>query len=180
MNNGKWSAERAWEWYRAQKWIRGYCGYPSNCVNRIALWQEFEHHEVFEQLDREFALAEKTGLNAVRALIQFEVWQKEHDSFMRNLEEYFTLADRHGLKVMLVLGNDCTVAKSRWKPAVFGKQSVDWGYHSGIKGGQHAGDYREAGYQLLDDPEIEPLYYEMVAELAGATSGCRYGTYGTR
>ena len=64
MNNGKWSAERAWEWYRAQKWIRGYCGYPSNCVNRIALWQEFEHHEVFEQLDREFALAEKTGLNA--------------------------------------------------------------------------------------------------------------------
>ena len=38
-----WSTKRAWEWYRAQGWIRGYCGYPSNCVNRIALWQEYGH-----------------------------------------------------------------------------------------------------------------------------------------
>lgn len=166
MKNEKWTTERAWKWYHTQKWIRGYCGYPSNCVNRIALWQEYKHEEVFEQLDREFALAEKTGLNAVRAVLQFEVWQNQHDSFMRHLEEYFALADRHGLKVMLVLGNDCTVARSRWKPAIFGEQHVDWGYHSGIKGGQHAGDYREAGYQLLDNPDVETQYYEMVEELA--------------
>ena len=166
MKNEKWSERRAWEWYRAQNWIRGYCGYPSVCVNRIALWQEYGHEAVFEQVEREFALAKSTGLNAVRAFIQFEVWQKQHDSFMRNLEEYFALADKHGIKVMLVLGNDCTVAKSRWKPVIFGEQRVDWGYHSGIKGGQHAGDYREAGYQLLDDPDVEPLYYDMVAELA--------------
>ena len=166
MKNEKWSERRAWEWYRAQKWIRGYCGYPSVCVNRIALWQEYGHEAVFEQVEREFALAKSTELNAVRAFIQFEVWQKQHDSFMRNLEEYFALADKHGIKVMLVLGNDCTVAKSRWKPVIFGEQRVDWGYHSGIKGGQHAGDYREAGYQLLDEPDVEPLYYDMVAELA--------------
>lgn len=166
MNNEKWSERRAWEWYRTQNWIRGYCGYPSVCVNRIALWQEYGHEAVFEQVKREFALAKSTGLNAVRAFIQFEVWQKQHDSFMRNLEEYFALADKHGIKVMLGLGNDCTVAKSRWKPVIFGEQRVDWGYHSGIKGGQHAGDYREAGYQLLDDPDVEPLYYDMVAELA--------------
>lgn len=84
MKNEKWTTERAWKWYHTQKWIRGYCGCPSNCVNRIALWQEYKHEEVFEQLDREFALAEKTGLNAVRAVLQFEVWQNQHDSFMRH------------------------------------------------------------------------------------------------
>lgn len=166
MENRKWSESQAWDWYRRQGWIRGCGAYPSNCVNRIALWQEYRHDEVFAQLEREFAIARDTGLNAVRAVIQFDVWQAQHDSFMRHLEEYIALADRYGLGVMLVLGNDCTVARSRWKPAVFGEQPVDWGYHSGIKGGQHAGDYREPGYQLLDDPAVLPQYYEMVAELA--------------
>ena len=161
-----WSKEQAWEWYRAQPWIRGYCGYPSNCVNRIALWQKHKHDEVFAQIDREFSLAKETGFNAIRCVVQFDVWYYEHDSFMSNIEEYFSLADKYGLKVMLVLGNDCTVAKSRWKPAVFGEQNVDWGYHSGINGGQHAGDFSEAGYQLLDDPALEEKYYEMVEELA--------------
>ena len=140
-----WSTERAWEWYRAQGWIRGYCGYPSNCVNRIALWQEYGHKAVFAQLEREFALAKETGLNAVRTVIQFEVWQKQHDSFMRHLEESFTLADRYGLKVMLVLGNDCTVAKSRWKPAVFGEQPVDWHQRWSARGGLPRGGLSAVG-----------------------------------
>ena len=32
---GQWTKEQAWEWYEKQPWIRGWCGYPSNCVNRI-------------------------------------------------------------------------------------------------------------------------------------------------
>lgn len=165
--NIPWIHQKAWDWYHAQPWIRGYCGYPANAVNRIAMWQKYEHEKIFEQIDKEFELAKRTGFNAVRAVIQFDVWYYEHESFMAHLEEYFSLAWKHGLKVMLVLGNDCTVAKSRWKPAVFGEQKIDWGYHSGIKGGQHAGDYKEPGYQLLDDPIFEPKYYEMVDELAG-------------
>ena len=51
---GQWSKERAWQWYNEQPWIRGYNGYPSNCVNRIAMWQEYEHEEVFKQIEYEF------------------------------------------------------------------------------------------------------------------------------
>lgn len=163
---GQWSKERAWQWYNEQPWIRGYNGYPSNCVNRIAMWQEYEHEEVFKQIEYEFNLAKETGFNAVRAIIQFECWYYQHDSFMNNLEEYFTLADKYGLKVMLTLGNDCTVPKEKFKPVVFGKQNVDWGYHSGIKAGPHSAGLVGPGYCLLDDPEIEPKYYEMVDELA--------------
>ena len=32
---GKWTEEQAWSWYEKQPWIRGWCGYPANCVNRI-------------------------------------------------------------------------------------------------------------------------------------------------
>ncbi|MGN1345583.1 MAG: beta-galactosidase [Eubacteriales bacterium] len=166
LAKGQWTKEQAWNWYNRQPWIRGWCGYPSNCVNRIAMWQAYNHKEVAEQIDYEFGLAESIGFNAVRAIVQFEAWCFEHDSFMENLEEYLTMAHNHGIRVMLCLGNDCTVPKSRFKPVVFGEQKIDWGFHSGIRQGPHTGDYREPGYMLLDEPEYEKKYYEMVAELA--------------
>ena len=97
---GQWSIEKANEWYDSNPWIRGFSGYPSNCVNRIAFWQEYNHKEVFEQIENEFALSKETGFNAVRAIIQFEVWCFEHDSFMSNLEEYLTLADKYGIEYL--------------------------------------------------------------------------------
>ena len=56
---GQWSKEKAWEWYNRQPWIRGFNGYPSNCVNRVAMWQAYNHKEVFEEIDYEFALAKE-------------------------------------------------------------------------------------------------------------------------
>lgn len=162
----KWSKEKAWSWYNQRPWIRGYNGYPSNCVNRIAFWQEYRHEEVFEQIEQEFALARETGFNAVRAIIQFECWYYQHDSFMKHLEEYLTLAERYGIGVMLTLGNDCLVPKEQFKPVEFGEQHIDWGYHSGTKRNPHTGDYKQCGYCLLDEPEFEPFYYKMVDEIA--------------
>lgn len=163
----QWSKEQAWQWYNRQPWIRGYNGYPSNCRGRVDMWQAYNHRAVFDQIEREFQLARDTGFNAVRAIIQFEVWYHEHDSFMANLEEYFTLAHKYGIRVMLTLGNDCTQPKSLYEPVQFGPQKVDWGYHSGIARGPHASGHTEPGYMLLDEPEYAPQYYKMVDEIAG-------------
>jgi len=162
----QWTKEQAWEWYNRQPWIRGFNGYPANCRSRVEMWQAYNHREVFDQIEREFALAKSIGYNAVRAIIQFEVWFYEHDSFMSNLEEYFALADKYSIKVMLTLGNDCVSPKSCWEPIKFGPQRVDWGYHSGIASGPHNGRHTDPGYMLLDDAEYEPHYYRMVDELA--------------
>ncbi|MBR5751433.1 MAG: hypothetical protein IKX84_03500, partial [Clostridia bacterium] len=81
LAKGQWTEEQAWDWYDRQGWIRGWCGYPSNCTGRVAMWQEYGHAEVAQQIEREFALAQSIGYNAVRAIIQFEVWRFEHDSF---------------------------------------------------------------------------------------------------
>ena len=54
---GPWTKERAWEWYRAQPWIRG-CNYmPASCANRVDQWQELGCEERFAEMDRELAVA---------------------------------------------------------------------------------------------------------------------------
>ncbi len=161
----QWTKKEAWDWYNSLSWIRGFNGYPSNCVNRIAMWQNYNHEEVAKQIEYEFSLAANTGFNAVRAIIQFECWYYEHDSFMNNLEEYFSLADKYGLKVMLTIGNDCSVPKEVFEKVSFGPQKVDWGHHGGKKINPHEGIYDAPGYYLMDEEEFEPYYYKMVDEL---------------
>ena len=162
---GQWTAEKARAWYDAQPWMLGFNGYPSNCVNRVAMWQTHRHAEVFAQIAREFDLARDTGFNAVRAIVQFEVWRDERASFLAHLDEYLDLAAARGLRVMLCLGNDCCPPHARYRYAL-GEQPVEWGYHSGTKASPHSGDFREPGWQPLDDPAAAPLYDEMADELA--------------
>ncbi len=107
LATGQWTSEKARAWHAAQPWILGYNGYPSNCVNRTAMWQRHGHGEVFAQIAREFDLARDTGFNAVRAIVQFEVWRDERASFLSHVDEYLDLAASRGLRVMLCLGNDC-------------------------------------------------------------------------
>ncbi len=159
----KWSKQKAYAWYNAQPWIRGFNGLPSNCVNRIAMWQSYGHDKILEQLKYEYALAKQTGFNAVRLVGSFEVWLYQHDSYMAILEEYIALAAQNGLNVMYVIGNDCSVPKALYG-VTFGEQKVDWGYHSGIKRGQHSGLHNEHGYLLADDKSQE--FFAMVDELA--------------
>ena len=86
---GPWPKERAWEWYRAQPWIRG-CNYmPASCANRVDQWQELGSEERFAEMDRELAVAESIGFNTLRILVElqgFGVWLEEHDGFMARFE----------------------------------------------------------------------------------------------
>ena len=51
--SGPWTKEQAWEWYKAQPWIRG-CNYmPASCANRVNQWQELGSKERFEEMERE-------------------------------------------------------------------------------------------------------------------------------
>ena len=93
----KWSEEKARQWYESRPWIRGFNGLPSNCVNSTAMWQSYNHDETAKQIEREFALAKQTGLNAVRTVLSFELWLYEHDSYMKNFADYLDAAEKYGL-----------------------------------------------------------------------------------
>ena len=128
----KWSKEKAWEWFNSRPWIRGFNYISCGAVNRIEQWQEFEHDRIEECFRTELKLAHDTGFNAVRSILPYEVWGRQHDSFMKYLETYLEICAENGLGVMLCFGNDCTVPTETYKLPEFGPQHVDYGYHGGM------------------------------------------------
>lgn len=161
----RWSEERIWKWYRERPWIRGCNFMSSDCANRIDQWQEYGFETRFETAKRELALAAETGMNSIRIIPEFYVWQREHDGFMERFERYIEAADENGISCMVVLGNDCVPPKEEALARLhLGEQHVDWGYHGGRKVSQH-GTFGGAGYSLLDDAETAREYYAFVREL---------------
>lgn len=158
-----WSKERAWQWYNARPWIRG-CNYMSaDCANRIDQWQALGFEERLETTDRELELMAQTGLNSIRVILEFLVWQQEHDGFMERFERYLQVCAKHGISCMVVLANDCMRPKGL-ETNHLGVQHTDWGYHGGRKLSQH-GNLGGMGYHVMDDPELAPQYFEMVRQI---------------
>lgn len=160
---GRWSDERIWDWYNAKPWIRGCNFIGSDCANRIDQWQSYRCEERFATADKELALAEGIGFNSIRVLIEYDVWNQEHDNFMANLERHISIADSHNMTVMLVMSNECCVPKEAYKPTVLGEQHYDLGYHGGRKISPHQGG--DETYSIIDEPEIAEKYLQMVKEI---------------
>ena len=161
---GQWTPERAWEWYDNRPWIRGCNFMGSDVVNWVDMWQEQGFEEKLKTADEEIALAAQTGLNAIRTLLSYVVWREEHDGFLKRLDRFLDMLDKHGIRAVLVLGNDCQVPRdnpySQIRP---GEQKYDWGYHGGRKKSQHSTLNKEPGYwQVDDEPE---RVYEWVREI---------------
>lgn len=162
----RWSKERAWEWYNGRPWMRG-CNYMSaDCVNRVDQWQALHFEERMATTEEELALMQELGFNSVRLILEYVVWQKEHDSFLDRFERYLALCDKYGISCMIVLANDCMPPKTeRWKMPDVGEQTYDWGYHGGRKHSQHGAHNGPAPHFYFDDPESADDYFRMVTEI---------------
>ena len=163
-----WSKEKAWEWYNAQPWIRG-CNYmPASCANRVDQWQALGAEARFEEMERELKLAESIGFNTLRLCVElqgFGVWLEEHDGFMERFEKYLTIMKSHGMRAIVVLGNDCMRPKQIWKLPKPGPQTYDIGYHGGRKLSQHGSFPGQMGYSQVDDPDLKAKFFRMCEEL---------------
>ena len=162
----RWSKERAWEWYNSHPWIRG-CNYMSaDCANRIDQWQELGFEERFKTTENELVLMKELGFNSVRLILEYAVWEKEHDSFLERFERYIALCAKYGISCMIVLANDCMPPKTElWKMPDVGPQSYDWGYHGGRRHSQHGGHSCPAPHYYFDDEKYRDDYFSMVKEI---------------
>ncbi|MBR3222995.1 MAG: cellulase family glycosylhydrolase [Kiritimatiellae bacterium] len=165
---GPWTKEQAWKWYRAQPWMRG-CNYmPASAANRVDQWQELGSEERFKEVERELALAESIGFNTLRIIIEeqgFAVWYAEHDGFMERFERYLQIMERHKMRAIVVLGNDCSRPKEIWSFPKTGPQPCDWGYHGGRKRSQHGSFPGAVGYTCMDDPGLRERFFAMCEEV---------------
>lgn len=101
--NRRWTENEIKAWYDALPWLRGCNFLPSNCVNRLDMWQSYKRNEHLETADRELALCNETGFNTVRLWLNFDVYYKEPEEFMNTLESYISLSAKHNQAVMIVL-----------------------------------------------------------------------------
>lgn len=136
---GRWSAERARAWYGAQPWAIG-CNYtPRTAINTLEMWQA----ETFDPgiIDQELGWAEGLGFNSVRVFLHYLPWQQDAGGFLKRLDRFLEIADRHHIGTMFVLFDDC------WNPkAALGPQPAP------RPGVHNSGWVQCPGPELLENP----------------------------
>jgi hypothetical protein len=107
-SRAQWTAEYANQWWQQRGWFAGCNFIPSTAVNVLEMWQS----ETFDPvtIDRELGYAAGTGFKVIRVFIHPLLWQQDPTNFKSRMEQFLTIADKHGIKTMFVMFDDC------WNP----------------------------------------------------------------
>jgi Cellulase (glycosyl hydrolase family 5) len=102
---GLWEKEKANAWYAQQPWLVGCNFIPSTAINQLEMWQA----ETFDPatIDRELGYAKGLGFNSVRIFLHDLLWQQDSAGFLKRIDEFLKIADKHGIKTMFVLFDSC-------------------------------------------------------------------------
>jgi hypothetical protein len=101
----RWPAERANAWYQAQSWLVGCNFIPSTAINQLEMWQADTFDP--ETIDRELGWAEKIGFNTVRVFLHDLAWEADAPGFKKRIDKYLEIADKHRIRTLFVLFDDC-------------------------------------------------------------------------
>jgi hypothetical protein len=116
------------------------------------MWQA----ETFDSvtIDRELGWAENIGLNCMRVYLHHVAWEVDRDGFKQRINKYLSIAQRHNIKTIFVIFDDC------WNP------SYQAGKQPDPKPGVHnSGWLRDPGDLLFTNPELVNLLEEYVKDL---------------
>lgn len=105
QSEGRWTAERANAWYAKQPWIVGANFLPSTAINQLEMFQAETWDP--ETIDRELGWAKSAGMNTVRVYLHDLLWQQDSKGFTKRVDQFLAIADKHGIKPILVLFDSC-------------------------------------------------------------------------
>lgn len=118
---GRWSSQKANEWYSKQAWPCGFNYIPANAISYTEMWMPYCFDAGF--IDKELALAEGVGFNCLRVVLPFVVWEHDPKEFKKRLDTFLDICDKRGLKVMFTLFDDCAFGSDpKLKDPWYGKQ----------------------------------------------------------
>ncbi|MBT8307608.1 MAG: cellulase family glycosylhydrolase [Maribacter sp.] len=100
----RWSKEKAWEWFEKQPWLVGSNFNPSTSINQLEFWQSATFDP--ETIDRELKWSADLGMNLHRVYLHNLLWEQDSTGFLNRLDNYLSMADKHGIKTMFVLLDD--------------------------------------------------------------------------
>lgn len=101
----RWSQQKVMDWYNQQPWFCGFNYIPAYAVNYTAMWDKTTFDP--EVIDKELALAEELGMNSLRAVLQYAVYEDDPEYFLNTLDKFMDICDKHGIKFMPTLFDDC-------------------------------------------------------------------------
>jgi cellulase (glycosyl hydrolase family 5) len=157
---GRWSEEKARDWYRQQPWLVGSNYIPGNAINELEMWQA----ETFDPktIDKELGWAAGLGMNTMRVFLHDLLWQQDADGFKKRIDQFLQIADKHKIKPMFVLFDSC------WDPfPQLGKQRAP-------KPGVHnSGWLQSPGAKALQDPKEYARLEAYVKGVVGAFASDR-------
>ncbi|HEV7332355.1 MAG TPA: cellulase family glycosylhydrolase [Flavisolibacter sp.] len=137
---GKWSAQKAKDWYAKQGWLRGSNFQPSTAINQLEMFQA----ESFDTatINKELAWAEELGFNVMRVYLHHLLWTSDKEGFKKRLNDYLAISSKHGIKTLFVFFDDC------WNDTAWvGKQPAP-------KPGVHnSGWVRDPGTMIYSHPD---------------------------
>src|ERR1700712_1392868 len=102
---GRWTAEAAHRWHDSLPWLVGCNFTPSYAINQLEFWQK----ESFDlaAIDRELAWAAELGMNSARVYLHDLLWDQDPAGFVARIDQYLSVATKHGIRTMLVLFDSC-------------------------------------------------------------------------
>lgn len=101
----RWTAEKANEWFKQFPWLCGMNYIPANAINYTAMWDKTSFSP--DVIDKEMALAQSIGMNCARVVLQYAVYEDDSKAFLKNLDKFLAICDKHGVKVMPIFFDDC-------------------------------------------------------------------------
>lgn len=111
QNSGiQWSTDKAWTWYQKHPWVCGFNYIPANAINYTAMWDKTSFSP--ELIDKELDLAESTGFNTLRVVLQFMVWENDPKYFRETFAKFLSICTKHKIKVMPAFFDDCVFGEN--------------------------------------------------------------------
>lgn len=161
--NRRWTEEEINAWYDRLPWLRGSNFLPSNCINRLDMWQSIGREEHLATSDTELRMCDELGFNTVRLWLNFDVYYKEPEEFMQTLESYIALSANHHQSVMLVLAYEEDLPHGDvFIPKELGTQKMYHNHFNRDYAMEKACTANGSFRHYVEYPEIKPVFMEMV------------------
>src|SRR3954469_21927209 len=101
----RWPEEKTNAWYAKHPWLVGANFIPSTAINQLEMWQA----ETFDlpTIDRELGYAHDLGFTSVRVFLHHLLWEQDSAGFLKRMDMFLAVADKHGIGVMFVPFDSC-------------------------------------------------------------------------
>jgi len=153
--SGRWSEDRATQWYAAQPWLVGSNYIPASAINELEMWQA----DTFDpaRMDKELGWAEDLGMTTMRVFLHDLLWQQDAAGFHTRLDQFLGIAAKHKIKPLLVLFDSCWDPNPRLGPQ-----------HAPTPGVHNSGWLQSPGAKALQDQAEYPRLKTYVTGVVGA------------